>query len=412
MTELVCYPRNRMSRLLYLFTLSIIVLTQKMSFAAEVPRPNGYDFFVRAGEAFVRDSNSVDEVTSTSMKYEPGKIYPIGPKQAWLKENAKALHLLREGLKYPAWQPKVDDNGYFPSYSQFRSLARALVVESHVYAQQGQFDKAASSTLDIVAFGYAVPRGATVIGSLVGNAIVAIGVGALGKIMPHLDAASSQAAAGRLERIYADRMPYFKTMEYEKIHTIEMLKDALKRPDWRKEISDAGNHSIAQAARLLLMTKNDVIDEYTRRMDDQIQNAHLPYSKMQPVPGFEDSPLATFIINVSNVRWDQARADTQCIISMAMLALRAYKLCHQQYPATLQKLVPNYLRKVPIDPFDGMTSLRYRLDGEKYRLWSIGPDGINNNGRPVENKNQTGRGRYHSWASGNSGDIVAGVNVP
>jgi hypothetical protein len=154
------------------------------------------------------------------------------------------------------------------------------------------------------------------------------------------------------------------------------------------------------------------MEEYSRFMDAHIDNVHLPYSAMQPVTGFKNSPVAAFILNFSDSRWNQARADTQSVLLMMMLALRAYKMDHGNYPPTLQTLVPHYLRKVPIDPFDGLTPLRYRLDGEKYFLWSIGPDSISNNGRPMENKNRSGRGRYRSWRPGDSGDIVAGLNVP
>jgi hypothetical protein len=352
----------------------------------------------------------VDEVTST--KYVKGKIYPIGPKEAWLKENAKAFHLLREGLKYPAWQPKSNSTDFFPSYSKFRGLARALRVESHVYAERGEFDKAVSSAVNIIDFGYAIPRGGALIASLVGNAITAMGISELGNLLPHLDANTSRVASFRLGKIYANRFPYYKTLQEDKTYGQDLLTDALKRTDWRKQIADSGELSVMQAARLLLMSKEELMEDYSRLMDAQIDNGHLPYSTMHPVPGFKESPVAIFAFAVPSYRWIHARADTQCLLMMAMLALRAYKMNQGNYPSSLRTLVPHYLRKVPIDPFDGLTPLRYRLEGEKYFLWSIGPDGINNNGRPVENKNRTGRGRYRSWSSGDSGDIVAGLNMP
>lgn len=375
-----------------------------------MPNPNGYEYFIRAGDAFVPDHNNVDEVTST--KYEKGKIYPIGPKEAWLKENAKALHLLREGLKYPAWQPKLNSIEIFRSYSKFRSLARALRVESHVYAERGEFDKAVGSAVDVIDFADAIPRGGPLIAGLVGNAITAMGISELGKLLPHLDANASRAASFRLGKIYANRFPYYKTLQQDKTYAQSLLKDALKLADWRKQIADSGDLSVMQAVRLLNMSKEEFMEDYSRLMDAQIDNAHLPYSAMQPVTGFKNSPVTAFTLNVSSRRWIQARADTQCVLLMTMLALRAYKMDHGNYPPALQTLVPHYLRKVPIDPFDGLTPLRYRLEGEKYFLWSIGPDGINNNGRPIENKNRTGRGRYRSWRPGDSGDIVAGLNVP
>lgn len=406
----ICYPRNKMKHVFSLLVAcaSMLVFATNAS-AAPMPNPNGYEYFIRAGDAFVPDNKGVDEVTST--KYEKGKIYPIAPKEAWLKRNAKAFHLLREGLKYPVWQPKVQFSHLYPNYSKFRWLARALRVESHVYAERGELDKAVGSAVDIIDFGYAIPRGGPLIASLVGNAITAMGFRELENLLPRLDASTSRTASFRLGKIYANRFPYYKTVQGDKMYGQELLKDALKRTDWRKQIADAGDLSVIQAARLLSMSKEELMADYSRLMDAQIDNAHLPYSTMQPVTGFKKSPVAIFAINVSSRRWIQARADTQCVLAMTMLALRAYKMNHGNYPRTLQKLVPHYLRKVPLDSFDGLTPLRYRLEGEKYFLWSIGPDGINNNGRPIENKNRPERGRYRSWNSGATGDIVAGLNM-
>lgn len=387
-----------------------IVIAAASSYAAPLPHPNGYDYFIRAGEAFVPDHNSVDEVTST--KYPLAQEYPIGPKEAWLKENAKALHLLREGLKYPAWQPDMPLNHQYPSYSDFRWLARALLVESHVYAERGQFDKAVSSVLDIMDFGYAVPRGGSLIASLVGNAITAMAIREMENLLPHLDAKTARATSFRLGTIYANRFPYYKTIQEDKRYGQDLLKNALKGADWRKQVADFSDLSLAQAARLLLMSKEEYMDEYSQLMDAQINAAHLPYAAMQPVTGFENSPADILISHTFSRRWIQARADTQSVLVMMMLALRAYQLDHGNYPPTLQTLVPHYLRRVPLDPFSGLTPLRYRLEGEKYFLWSIGPDGVNNNARPIKNKERGGRAQYHSWSSNAKGDIVAGLNVP
>jgi hypothetical protein len=86
------------------------------------------------------------------------------------------------------------------------------------------------------------------------------------------------------------------------------------------------------------------------------------------------------------------------------LALRAYQVEHQKYPASLAELVPEYLEQIPTDPFSLKQPLRYRVKGEEYLLYSIGPDGTDNEGTPVaEAKTNIDR------ADG-KGDIVAGIN--
>jgi hypothetical protein len=57
------------------------------------------------------------------------------------------------------------------------------------------------------------------------------------------------------------------------------------------------------------------------------------------------------------------------------LAIRLFKDDHGRLPDSLDQLVPKYLASSPIDPYsaDG-ASLIYRLSGDGYLLYSIGPD--------------------------------------
>jgi hypothetical protein len=51
-------------------------------------------------------------------------------------------------------------------------------------------------------------------------------------------------------------------------------------------------------------------------------------------------------------------------------------------PLHLDELVPNYLSKVPQDPFTGQT-LIYRLQGTNWLLYSVGTDRADDGGRPA-----------------------------
>ena len=65
------------------------------------------------------------------------------------------------------------------------------------------------------------------------------------------------------------------------------------------------------------------------------------------------------------------------------LALRAYRLEHGAYPATLAALTPAYLKQIPNDPFAASGPLHYKRQGSKYVLYSIGPDGKDDGGKPI-----------------------------
>lgn len=58
------------------------------------------------------------------------------------------------------------------------------------------------------------------------------------------------------------------------------------------------------------------------------------------------------------------------------IALERFKLRTKSYPDTLSELVPDFLPKLPFDLMSGK-SLRFeRVSEQRFRLWSIGIDGI------------------------------------
>jgi hypothetical protein len=55
------------------------------------------------------------------------------------------------------------------------------------------------------------------------------------------------------------------------------------------------------------------------------------------------------------------RTNTQFDLLRMMVALERYKSAHQEYPETLDALIPKYLEEVPLDPFTGRLSWTYKL---------------------------------------------------
>ena len=132
-----------------------------------MPNPNGFYYFQRAAAAYVLDDKGVDEITDTNFIPGKPKKYPLPAKEAWLKKNAKAFHLLREGLKYPTLLPPIRSFIYKkgnPNYAQFRNMARGLKVESHVREERGDWNGAVQSALQGYRFGNETVRGGSSIG--------------------------------------------------------------------------------------------------------------------------------------------------------------------------------------------------------------------------------------------------------
>lgn len=77
------------------------------------------------------------------------------------------------------------------------------------------------------------------------------------------------------------------------------------------------------------------------------------------------------------------RAQARQSIARTAIAIERYRRSHGQTPKTLDELVPEFLDQLPVDPFDG-APLRYHSDAAGYKVYSIGPDGIDQGGKAVE----------------------------
>ena len=55
------------------------------------------------------------------------------------------------------------------------------------------------------------------------------------------------------------------------------------------------------------------------------------------------------------------------------MAAERFRLDNGRFPISLEQLVPSYLQKVPLDPFDHQP-MRYRLTGERAVIYSVDED--------------------------------------
>ncbi len=77
--------------------------------------------------------------------------------------------------------------------------------------------------------------------------------------------------------------------------------------------------------------------------------------------------------NFNSLLLDWMRAETNRRALLVKLALLAYRLDHEEYPEELAELIPEYLEKMPLDPYSGREFV-YHFAGLKYPLvFSIVP---------------------------------------
>jgi hypothetical protein len=89
---------------------------------------------------------------------------------------------------------------------------------------------------------------------------------------------------------------------------------------------------------------------------------------------------ARFGLKDHEERHDSAAAHLRLLTTE--LALRCYRCDHGSAPGSLQQLVPKYLQRAPSDPFSGHP-LIYRPSGTNWLLYSVGPDRVDDGGKPT-----------------------------
>jgi hypothetical protein len=345
--------------------------------------------------------------------------------------------MLRLGFSYPYQEPPARSfNALFPHYAQFRSLSRLLNLEAQTEESRGDWSGAMNSSLDAMRLGADVPHGGILIGKLVGMACQAAGRADAWGYAEHLNAAQARAAARRLEEIVNRSVPFADTLQEEKWMAQAGLLEMFQKANWlttmNSFLEEARNGDEPDSLpkwRLMPIlflrdSKRKIMDNYTRYMDAVIADARQPYAAHPtppPLPGDIVNRNLLPVFAVARFR-DVYESETQNELLLVTLALRAYRLEHGAYPDTLAELVPAYLTRVPSDPFALGGPLRYRREGGNYRLYSVGPDGKDDGGQPVDAR-RTKEGRaWTQKAMGASlaqryqvredsvGDIVAGVN--
>ena len=350
----------------------------------KLPSPNGYDFYVKAGQLLKPAPKDLDAIFDSQNLPEADwkTAYPTAKKQAWLAQNAGALKSMRQGFHYSAQVPPK--NSLYSSHlSRFRSLARVLVVESRVHSEQGNWGAAARSATDILKLSHSVGRGGALIDALNASAIKSLGLGELARIRPHLHSDEAMVTAKAMEGLFNDRQTHPEILLNEKYIGQALRLEAMKSPNWQdiagKQPSLGAN--ILQGWQVRTTSRKAVFQNYSSYMDALISNAKKPYDKeVQPPPAPQDFFNRKLGQTYSTSYWSFTRQETRNTLAFVAMALHAYKLYHNRYPENLSDLTPRYLQNIPADPFGKGKPLRYRHSGDKYLLYSVGPDGKDDGG--------------------------------
>jgi hypothetical protein len=366
-----------------------------------MPVPNAHDTLR------VAKIQLVSKLGEAELKPRDPKVVPsLVARKALLVANATPIATLRQALTQEYRQPiTYDINQNFPEYAEQRELARLLAFASRVYAESGNYPEAARCATDAIALGVKVPRGGALIGMLVGYACEAMGRSALAEVAPKLDAATLKATLARLDALEPERWPLAETFDVERLWSQKAIRDMAKQSP-AEALRSLGYKVEDGQSRWLMwrtsMTSKRLAAENNNRYYAQlIASAKKPYQNGVGMPSVQQKkldPISELLFPVfAGIQFKEASNHTEANLLRARLAL-------------LLTGAPD-LRFT--DPFGQDQPLKFKKDGGKYTLYSVGPDGDDDGGRAGVPREMAlaKRERGRTLNAQDEGDLVAGINT-
>lgn len=300
--------------------------------------------------------------------------------------------------------------------AQLRRLARARIASMYQALAQGDADEAVAALDQTLYIAQVNTHQSLIIEQLVGRAIAAAAAGRLRQaLMQHQLDATTYA---RLLKTFQQRLPLGPTeiaLQGERLIMLDMIQhlysddgagggrlllaeigdmvqmtgagSSTSRPKGeglalvnlggffyanRTEITEAANDFFDQMIRLSTLSRAD------RRADPFDENAVLQ------TLGWRFMPLNMLMPALGRAIDARDAIDCDLAGTIIMLALEQYRAQTGQYPDSLEELTPAILEEIPSDPFSAngfvYRTLANDAAGRGYVLYSIGADGVDNNG--------------------------------
>jgi len=368
------------------FNIRTNALLKTITLVRTVPNPNAYDFYVDAAKRVVMtadiDDARIKPKRSTS-SYIPKRTYTLNEKKAIIAANAPALNTFRKGLQYKCMSPLMNPTSSLGSFSELRTLAKLISLETQVYNQSGEPMKAMQSCLDGIQLGSDTAQGSGLMVYLSSAAASAINIyNATPDLINKLSAKDAQDAATRLEKITSNYYPFIEITRNERYTNLQAMKSNVSsaaaitpRPT---SISKAINW-FTGGIQVGFMLSGLIAD-----WNSELGYAARPYAEHTKFTTASYGTLMQIlapVIQQARFKYEYTLCADQML--MLQLALRAYKATTGTYPSKLSDLTPKYLKQIPTDRFASTGTYNYKQTTKGYILYSIGPDGKDDKGKTI-----------------------------
>lgn len=311
----------------------------------------------------------------------------------------------------------IDWNTTLSDYpiGNIRELAKVVAIDARQKAKGGKIIDGLLEDLEIVRLGHLMEQGnVSLIGYLVGSATKQIGLAGIRTITleQSVSAADAKLIAEKLEAFRDSRDGQVTAMKLEynwsrrmftEVKTTSQLQDIyvvgfdasgqhIQNPNVVATTFDVlgfGHYYFLpnQTWRLAIaMTEQRVAKTAVACPD--IDTNPVPFKAFRlngPLRFLEPNAIGKFILEIGQVSYGgivEKRCNESVAVSatQAILGINAARHATGTLPATLNELVPTYLKAVPTDPYANQ-SMKYLMDTNV--VYSVGPKKVDVGGSPV-----------------------------
>jgi hypothetical protein len=307
----------------------------------------------------------------------------------------KAPEAMAEADKLPALRDGRFPLNYAPDFistiissQDARTAANLLRVKAVVLAQDGQADPALEATRGVLVAARSVGDEPLLISMLIRVACNTVAVQTLERVLAQGEPSAAELAKMQeLLQAEADAPLLLTGARGERANMHEMMK-VMKEGKLKLTSFAGGGPGIIDVAGptltrgshprvLRLMT--EYVEIAKKPPEEQPELMHAVETQVKQAKVNYD--VVTALVMPAILKVGQAYQRDQAYLRCAVVAVAAerYRLDHHDWPATLDALVPDYLKAVPADPYDGKP-LRYKRLADGAVVYSVGPDRTDDGG--------------------------------
>lgn len=333
-----------------------------------------------------------------------GKTWDAQLAEEIVSRNIQAFECFTQAAHKPKYQnPELADPANitmtieFPWIPFCGQMTEFSTIRALYLAKQGKDKEALDEALHSVHIGQKIQEAqGGLIEHLVATNMKKAGLNAVQKIIPStkLSSVELKQYAQELNQYYGNENNFIRTLKIE-YHAMSSMLDFLMVSNPAEAVT-MFEEKESQELELNKKIKDKYYFQpnktkllFAEKIRTYIKSVNQSYGEIkttemqQPAPtnpeiSSEENAVGKYIFSIGSMqmpplrlKMHQVYGDLSVAVTQAMLAIKAYKNDTNNYPASLNELVPDYLSSVPQDSFD-RKPLKY--SAAKKILYSVGED--------------------------------------